>query len=52
MNKPLLIILAAIVTAIVIAAPVIATNREAKAAAAKCGMFKKFDSRTKTCQRR
>lgn len=53
MNKNITALVAAIALAITIAAPVIATDRKAKAAAsAKCGMFTKFDSRTKSCQKR
>jgi hypothetical protein len=53
MNKHFLVFVTAIAIAIAIAAPVIATDRKAKAAAqAKCGMFAKYDNKTKSCQKR
>ena len=53
MNKHILVFVAAIAVAIMIAAPVIATDRQAKASAqAKCGMFTKYDNKTKSCQKR
>lgn len=53
MNKHILGFVAAIAVAIAIAAPVVAVDRKAKAAAqAKCGMFAKYDARTKSCQKR
>jgi hypothetical protein len=52
MNKHIIALLAAIALAIAIAAPVIATDRRAKAAAGKCPVAMKFDKRTKTCQKR
>lgn len=53
MNRHIIVLLAVIALATVIAAPVIATDREAKAAAAaKCNMFMKYDRKTKSCQKR
>jgi hypothetical protein len=49
MNKLTLLILAAVAIAAAAVAPVIANDRKAKAAAGKCGMFMKFDKKSKSC---
>ncbi len=48
MNKQMLAIIAVVAVAAIMS-PVIASDRKAKAAGGKCGMFMKFDKKSKSC---
>ena len=49
MNTKLLAIIAVVAIAAAVMAPVIASDRKAKAAAGQCSMFMKFDKKSKSC---
>lgn len=53
MNRSVLALLTVLAITAAVAVPVVATDRRVKAAAAaKCNMFTKYSSKTKTCEKR
>ncbi len=49
MNKRLLAIIAVIALTVAVMVPVVARDHKVNAATGKCGMFMKFDRKSKSC---